>query len=490
MSQPSTGHRKRKRDDQPVPTLHEQNHTAYADDLLDYFMLSQAEEPATRPEPPPNFQPDWHIDQDSHSAMHWACAMGDIDVMKQLKRFNANELARNVRGETPLMRAVLFTNCHDKQTFPKMVHELFTTVEAVDYCGATVIHHCAAITSSKIKLQCARYYLDVILNKLSETKESEEVQRILDIPDMDGNTAIHIAAKNKSRKCVRALIGRGASTDIPNAEGFTAEELIQDMNTSQRDPRRHQASSSPFAPESQRHISFYEPIMEHEQRSSRHTKTHHSEAAMTMESKVTPLILEKFHDLAKSFDEELIDRDHSEKEARRILNGTDAELRVLRKQISDLDAAEDSPDVLAAEEAELEAEKQAILSLIEQQQQLRLASSIQQEESMLNGHHMGSSPSSSPDESQEKVDLFLRLEEERRKRQELVDEYANAMAMAGMGEKGELYRKVVTKCLGLREEEVDAQVDSLIAVLEEDGDGAAAGDEAVGQMATEAMMMH
>jgi len=459
MSQQSTGHRKRKREEPAAPSLSDQNHMVYSDELLDYFMLAQADEPATRPEPPPNFQPDWVIDTDGHTAMHWACAMGDIEVMKQLKRFGANLACRNVRGETPLMRAVLFTNCQDKQSMPRVVQELIGTIDAVDYCNATAIHHAAAMTSSRSKHQCARYYLDVILNKLSETYEQDELHRLLDIQDVDGNTACHIAAKNKARKCVRALIGRGASTDIQNLEGVTAEELIQELNSTRRE-RNLQASSSPFAPDSQRHISFQEPIMDSK---SRHAISHHSEAAMTMESKVTPLMLEKFHDLAKSFDDELIDRDHSEKEAKRILNSTRIELATIREQIRDLGTAEEDDAMIASEEAQLQHARQSIIALIEHQQQLRLATSIHREDTMMNGHL-----DNDAEDHDLKLELYAQLEEEQRRRVQLVEEYGDALSMAGMGEKGELYRKLTTKCLGLKEEDVDAQLDSLINVLEED----------------------
>ena len=46
MSQQSTGHRKRKADHISTPNLIEQTHMIYSDELLDYFMLSQADEPA------------------------------------------------------------------------------------------------------------------------------------------------------------------------------------------------------------------------------------------------------------------------------------------------------------------------------------------------------------------------------------------------------------------------------------------------------------
>ncbi|KAI9742222.1 MAG: hypothetical protein M1818_004122 [Claussenomyces sp. TS43310] len=462
VSQHSTGHRKRKREqDIPLTSISDQNHIAYSDELLDYFMLSQDNEIANRPEPPPNFQPNWVIDSEGHTAMHWACAMGDVEVIKQLKRFSADMSCQNHRGETPLMRAVLFTNCYDKQTMPRVLQEVLGTIDAVDFNGYTVIHHAAAMTAHKVKLQCARYYLDVILNKLIETNEQAEIRDFLDIQDAVGNTACHIAASNRARKCVRALMGRGASTDMPNNEGVTAQELIQELNSTRRE-RNLAASSSPFAPDSQRRISFQEPILDG---ISRHTVPHHSEAAMTVESKVTPLILDKFQDLARSFDEELIDRDNSEKEAKRILHSTHIELAQIREQMEALLTQEEDDGTRARELDELARAKQNILSLVEQQQQLRLAAALQQhEESLVNGH---GAPNDG-DGVEPKLDLLQLLEAQQHKRAALVDEYANALSLAGMGEKGDVYRRLTGRCLGLPDDQVDAQLDGLLTILEEE----------------------
>jgi transcription factor MBP1 len=458
MSAPSTAHRKRKREE-PALSTDDQNHMLYSDELLDYFMLAQADEPSNRPEPPPNFRPDWLIDTDHHTAMHWAAAMGDLDVMKQLKRFGANLQSRNVRGETPLIRSVIFTNCQDKQTFPRVVQELIGTIERTDNFGSTAIHHAAAMTTSKNKHHCARYYLDVILNKLSETLEQEQVIRILDMQDMNGNTALHIAARNRARKCIRALIGRGASTDIQNGEGVRADEIIQELNNMRRE-RNLAASSSPFAPDSHRRISFHEPTMP-DSNNPRRTTAHHSEAAMTVESKVTPLILEKFQDLAKSFDEELVDRDNSEKEAKRILQSTHIELAQVQEKIMALAAVEEDDASILNEETELAHAQQQVMNLIEQQQHHRLATAIMREESMTNGHDENHS-------TDLKIEILRRLDEEKEKRVKLVQDYQNALSMAGMGQKGEMYRKLTAKCLGLREDEVDGQLEGLLSVLEED----------------------
>ncbi|MGZ4059810.1 MAG: hypothetical protein ACXVPU_12310, partial [Bacteroidia bacterium] len=122
---------------------------------------------------------------------------------------------------------------------------------------------------------------------MQETLEPEQVQRIIDARDVEGNTAIHIAAKNKARKCVRALMGRGARTNIPNIDKVTAEELIQELNESRRTERHPQASSSPYGPDSR---SMYEMPEEPHTRAIHHI----SEAAMSIQGRIAPLMLEKF----------------------------------------------------------------------------------------------------------------------------------------------------------------------------------------------------
>jgi hypothetical protein len=481
LSAPPTSHRKRKRSPAPALTTSEQEHILYSDELLDYFMLAQASEPATRPEPPTNFQPDWIIDSDGHTALHWASAMGDLDVMKQLKRFGANLSCRNIRGETPLMRAVLFTNCLDKQSMPRVAQELISTIECVDAHGATAIHHAAALTQSRTKHHCARYYLDVILNKLSETTEQDELRRLLDIQDSNGDTACHIAAKNKARKCVRALIGRGASTDIPNAAGVRADELIQELNSTRRD-RNLAASSSPFAPDSHRRVSSFHDLNAASSTpnpslnfgsalaaAGARKEAHHSEAAQSVSCKVTPLVLGKFADLARSFDEELKEREGSEREARRILQTTQVELGAVQQQIRELGAVDEDEAGKQNEAAQLAHAQQRVLSLLEQQQAVLLAEATMQQDGMagvaVNGNGV-------QEESVEGLaGLLQALQGEQRRRQELVQEYAGALADKGVGDKADVYRRLTAKCLGLREGEVDERLDGLLSVLEEDGGG-------------------
>ncbi|TVY73179.1 Cell division cycle-related protein res2/pct1 [Lachnellula suecica] len=473
MSHASTGHRKRKRED--LQNALDRAHVLYSDDLLDYFLTSNDSDHAVRPDPPVNFQPDWNIDQDRHTAIHWAAAMGDVEIMKELRRHGANLSAQNIRGETPLMRAVLFTNCKDKGTMPVVVKELMSTIRCVDFCQATVLHHTAAVTVSTGKHRCARYYLDILLNKMQEELDPESFQRILDAQDIDGNTALHIAAKNGARKCVRALMGRAPKMDIMNKDRQTAEVLIQQLNEStmhdlQNNRYARANSSSPFLPPYHDHKDLQESRYQESYGtpppSKRQTPIHHSEAAMSVEQKIAPHMFQKLQELANSFDEELMEKDTSEKEARRIVNSTHVELKMLRDQVLDLGFNEEDPETQDGMRDQLSQVEQLITSLIEQQQQMQLLSRANHEEVKSNGHMTGE------DDIAERAMLAKVLNEEQNKRQNLVVQYREALSMAGgLGEKGDLYKRLLAMCIPTDEEMTPENMDILIEQMSEEQKG-------------------
>ncbi|KAI0018703.1 apses-domain-containing protein [Xylariomycetidae sp. FL0641] len=460
MSHLSTGHRKRKREE-AIQDLTEQQHSIYGDELLDYFLLSRQEAPSFKPEPPANFQPDWYIDSERHSALHWASAMGDVDVIKQLKRFGANLSARNIRGETPFMRSVNFTNCYEKQTFPVVLKELFDTVADRDETGCTIIHHAAIMKGGRVTSpSCARYYLDSILNKLHEIHDGDFIQRLLDVQDNQGNTALHMAAMAKARKCVRALLGRGASSHIPNAEGVRAEELIQELNAAKNPKERLPArSSSPFAPDSQRHVSFRDALTESV---TKLAVPYNSEAANTVQNKITPLALEKFQDLARSYDEEWKEKIEAENEARRLLGNTQNELAILRQEIADLEGSLETPEEAAKALADAAAVQGQVLSLLTKQSRYHVQASVEQTLAMMNGDH-----------GEDSLAVRLKLAQELKgllaEQHAAEQEYVEALGLSGTGEKIDKYRRLLRICMGHADADtLDSVLDGVIGLIEED----------------------
>ncbi|KAI0394624.1 ANK-repeat protein MBP1 [Xylariaceae sp. FL0594] len=459
----STGHRKRTRDE-TIQDLTVQQHQVYGDELLDYFLISKTDEATVRPEPPPNFQPDWYIDSERHSALHWASAMGDVDVIKQLKRFGANMGAQNCRGETPFMRSVNFTNCYEKQTFPAVMKELFETVAKRDDSGCTVIHHAAIMKGGRVRSQsCSRYYLDIILNRLQEAHDANYVQQLLDVQDNNGNTALHLAAKAKARKCVRALLGRGAASDIPNHEGVRADELIKELNatrsTKERAPQR---SSSPFAPESQRHRSFRDALSDSV---TQLAVSYNSEAANTVQSRITPLVLEKFQDLARNYEEEWKEKVEAENEARRLLGNTQNELAAVRQQIAELEASLETPEEAAKAVEDSAILQDQVLSLLASQSRYHIQASVEQSLALMNGDQ-------GEDSYEDRLRLAHELKELVQKQREAEHEYVNALGHSGTGEKIDKYRRLLKQCLDRQDaENLDANLDDIIDMMEEENSG-------------------
>jgi transcription factor MBP1 len=478
MSHASTGHRRRKREEQ-LQDLTDQQHSLYGDELLDYFLLSQNEQTTMKPEPPANFQPNWLIDAENHTALHWASAMGDIDVIKQLKRFQASVDVKNIRGETPLMRSVNFTNCYEKQSFPAVMKELFDTVAARDNAGCTAIHHAAVMKNGRVfSPSCSRYYLDNILNKLQETLEPSIFQKLLDAQDNEGNTALHLAAQRNARKCIRALLGRNASSDIANNEGIRAEDLIMEINTSKKD-RGPQRSSSPFDPGSQRHASFRDAFSDKLVRKPQ--ASFQSTAANTVQSRITPLILEKFQDLARTYDEEWLEKDVAEAEGNRILRNTTSELSAAQRQIAELEAQLE-PDETAAKTAnEANLAKHQVLSLFALQGRLDVQKAI---ESELNRANEETNGASGPPEDtyEERLSLAKQLMQVLGEQHQAEADYVDALSMMGVGERIDKYRKLLKTCLDTNDaENLDTNLDNLIEMMQEqrdvhDMDGSIAGE--------------
>ena len=185
---------------------------------------------------------------------------------------------------------------------------------------------------------------------------------------------------------------------------------------------------------------------------------------MSVENKITPLVLEKFRELAASFDDELNQQDEAEKNAKMILNKTQIELAQLRQEILDLGYRAEDPETEAENIKQLTHVEDIVISLVEQQQKMRLQFLVQQEETKQNGFV----PSSQEDDVEERAMLAKLLLDEQTKRQNLVKAYVDGLAKAGAGEKGEKYKLLISKCVDTDFESVDDNLDSLLEQLKED----------------------
>ncbi|KAJ4351400.1 Transcription factor mbp1 (MBF subunit p120) [Didymosphaeria variabile] len=476
-SQYSASSRKRKRGADQM-SVEDTQHQMWADALLDYFMLLDSDEGfVAPPEPPPSVNLDRAIDDKGHSAMHWAAAMGDLEVVKELIRRGARIDCVSNNLETPLMRAVMFTNNHDKGTMQSMIKIFQQTVVRSDWFGSTVFHHIAATTSSSNKYSCARYYLDCIINKLSETWIPDEVTRLLNAQDQNGDTAIMIAARHGARKCVRSLLGRNVAVDIPNKKGETADDLIRELNQRRRmHGRPRQASSSPFAPPLEHRMnghgghldemgpSLSLPFPSLSARESQRSE-YRSQTASHLMTKVAPTLLEKCEELAAAYEAELQEKEAESLDAERVVKKRQAELEATRKQVSELasmnnglhiDLGDEEADRHQEDELRMMVEEAESLLEIEQMTELKRICAAQPQ---IN--------SNSPVDLAEKMRLALLLHRAQLERQELVREVVENLSVAGMGEKQGVYKSLIAKAIGEREENIESMLPDILKELEE-----------------------
>lgn len=477
------GSRKRKRDQM---SQEDTQHQIWADRLLDYFMLLESEESLpSPPEPPPNVNLDRPIDEKGHSAIHWAAAMGDISVVRSLIASGARIECLSNNLETPLMRAVMFTNNYDKQTMKELVRILASTVHRTDWFGSTVFHHISATTSSKNKYLSARYYMDTIITVLQETWRPDEITRLLDVQDQNGDTAVMIAAKHGARKCVRSLLGRHVQVDVPNAAGETADDLIRDLNTRRRfhnvSRSGRDASSSPFAPAGRGTTdgdALRDKLMDHAVGVHIKAPQFRSATANSLVSRIAPSFQDRVRALAMAFETEFEGKVCEEAEVDRVIKKRGGEIDLLKRQLGEIGGLErelangDTQEDEREEEelAQLEREAQSLLEL-EQREELR---------TMVAKNAQLPPPQSTNGASDAAVNLFFaqKLQQAQADRQRLVKTIVGALGAAGLGERQEGYKRLIRGAIGVPESEIEGMLDEVLGTLEEEVREKAVGGEA------------
>lgn len=478
-----TNPRKRKRTNDQM-SVQDQQHRIWADSLLDYFMLLESEDPIRPPTaPPPGVSLDKPIDDKGHTALHWAAAMGDLDIVKQLIAGGARIDSVSNNLETPLMRAVLFTNNYDKKTMPKLARILAPTVRKTDWFGSTVFHHIAATTSSKNKYACARYYFDSVINVLLETWIPSEVTELLNKRDKNGDTALHICANTGARKCVRTLLGRSVAMDVPNSQGVTADDLIRQLNE-RRARHFHESygggrelSSSPFAPNGRGVNGDGVPAPTSLPMPAIPEIHYRSETATELMSKILPKYVEWCRELAEVYEEDFKKEEHQVQELDRALTKRTVELESLKRvamgngeRLEQLEREYLDATLMQTDEME-ERELQALTQEAEGLMEIESAEELQSlagPNGVVNGNQLGSMGPPATNGTCDVRYLGQKLANAQKERQRLVKESVKSMSVAGLGEKQADYKRLLRTALGVKEQEVDGMLNELLKELEED----------------------
>ncbi|KAL1721376.1 hypothetical protein EV715DRAFT_195112 [Schizophyllum commune] len=309
---------------------------SYCDQILEYFISDTNQIPQVLINPPPDFDPNMVIDDDGHTALHWACAMGRIRIAKLLLSAGADLFKVNKAGQTALMRSVMFANNYDVRKFPELYEMLHRSTLNIDNYNRTVFHHIVDVAMSKGKSHAARYYMETVLNRLADYPK--ELADVLNFQDEDGETALTMAARCRSKRLVKLLIDHGADPKIMNHEGKSTEDFILEDERFRLSPEpgARQAASrgapnhyiAPTPGPSRNPLAAW----------ALDTKPplHYSAAAQRASTRCVNDMASMLDSLATSFDQELRDKERDMTQAQELLRRIQSEILAGQRTVGQL----------------------------------------------------------------------------------------------------------------------------------------------------------
>lgn len=311
---------------------------SYGDQILEYFISDTNQIPQVLISPPGDFDPNMAIDDDGHTSLHWACAMGRIRIVKLLLTAGADIFKVNKTGQTALMRSVMFANNYDVRKFPELYELLHRSTLNIDQHNRTVFHHIVDVAMSKGKTHASRYYMETVLSRLADYPK--ELADVINFQDEDGETALTMAARCRSKRLVKILIDHGADPKIVNHDGKSTEDYILEDERFRSSPaptsrlthmsfRNAQAAAPP--PNALMNYAFAPG-------NGDRPPLHHSVTAQKASTRCVNDVTSLLDSLAASFDQELKDKERDMTQAHALLHNIQAEILESQRAVGHLRA--------------------------------------------------------------------------------------------------------------------------------------------------------
>jgi ankyrin repeat protein len=162
------------------------------------------------------------IDERGHTALHWAASLARENLVGQLIGRGADINRGNFAGETPLMRAVLATNnAESAASFQSLLsNHLGDSLRTIDNSHRTVLHHISAVAGIKGRSASANTYLSTLLAWMATVETPDQIRDYVNIQDVNGDTALNVAARVGNRNIVKLLLDAGADKTKANKLGL------------------------------------------------------------------------------------------------------------------------------------------------------------------------------------------------------------------------------------------------------------------------------
>lgn len=169
---------------------------------------------------------DYPIDQDGHTALHWAATLGNVALVRQLIGYGAHPLRGNYKGETPLIRTVMVTNSSDLDNFSDLLDILYGCIKCLDNQHRSILHHLSLNAGIKGKGFSSKYYLQNLFEWIVSKGKHYDVDlsflmnSLINLQDKNGDTCLNIAARIGNKSILSELVDVGANGLIPNKAGL------------------------------------------------------------------------------------------------------------------------------------------------------------------------------------------------------------------------------------------------------------------------------
>lgn len=411
----------------------------YAQQLLQYFISDDSGIPTILLERPPDLDVNVIIDDEGHTSLHWAAAMGRLKLVKLLIEQGADIYRVNYKGQTALMRSVLFTNNFDSKSFVFLINMLMETVFNIDKKDQTVFHHVASTASWKGKVHASRYYMECLIETVGQHNVPQLIS-ILNVQDIYGDTALNIAARIGNKKIVRLLMEAGASAEIANEEGMTAKDYLAEAERT----GQSRTLMEPYRTETKQRTVLRQRIEEL-------FKT-------IIVNDKPPILSQLFDGFAGNYERDLIQKDHLIKEKKN-------DLVLAKKRLAGTQHTLEQIQFDPARLVEVEEESVRLSTLLSKQTQRLQKEILEQmiEQQQQQEQEQKDEPSVIKEELESLQNELERLQELRKKRVQELHE----LKLQTPSEKHQKYKRLISMCCNVSYENVDLMLLPLLSSFDE-----------------------
>ncbi|ODQ79437.1 hypothetical protein BABINDRAFT_161837 [Babjeviella inositovora NRRL Y-12698] len=200
----------------------------YANTLLEFFSQENSPIPPFILHPPHDFNINDAIDDEGHTPLHWASSIGNLQLMEIILKNGGDPHKPNKHGMNCLSKLTSFNNSYDMRNFGQILELLESCVYEPDMNGRTPVHYVCQFSRNKSKHKSLVYYLRAILDAAAAR---DMLAAVLDHQDVNGEAALHLAAKASNRAVIQTLIRAGARADLANIHGETPDDLLKRLDS-------------------------------------------------------------------------------------------------------------------------------------------------------------------------------------------------------------------------------------------------------------------